>query len=117
MIRLPFGRHRGKRLDEVPTTYLLWLADEANSPTLRDIARRALDIAEDEDTAEPLTDTAAVALPLVIFLWTDEMVSRYQDDDYADNVARGLINEGAELLKALCSGYTGKSWDLKGGVA
>jgi hypothetical protein len=25
---MPFGKHKGKRLDEVPADYLLWLADQ-----------------------------------------------------------------------------------------
>jgi uncharacterized protein (DUF3820 family) len=42
---MPFGRHRGRLLRDLPTEYLLWLADEADSPTLRALARRELDLA------------------------------------------------------------------------
>lgn len=27
---MPMGKHRGKRMQDVPASYLLWLADEAD---------------------------------------------------------------------------------------
>ncbi len=41
-MRMPFGKHKGKELEEIPESYLLWIYDHANfaSPTLRrEIAR------------------------------------------------------------------------------
>ena len=29
---MPYGKYKGKRLDEVPTDYLLWLAENVSDP-------------------------------------------------------------------------------------
>ncbi len=111
--RLKFGKHRGKTLAECPAEYLCWLGDEAESPTLRALAKAALDIPEDdEDTAEPDPTSAAVAFPLIVFLWQEFMRAEFDTPFHLLVVETGLVK-----LKELCSGYTGKGWDLKKGGA
>ena len=55
MIRLSFGRHRGKRLDEVPTTYLVWLVKLPDlSPEVRDTIRCFLYDDDQRDISDDL---------------------------------------------------------------
>jgi uncharacterized protein (DUF3820 family) len=110
--RLPFGRHRGRLLSECPTDYLIWLADEADSPTLRRLARQALDLQEDpdEDPTEPRKDAAATVLPHIVWQW-----QRAMRDEYGDNPpAVEVIDRGQEILQQLCSNYTHKPWPAEG---
>jgi len=45
---LPFGRHRGCRLDEVPVDYLLWVLDNFDSlrPSMRTAIEKYLEQTE-----------------------------------------------------------------------
>lgn len=38
--RLKFGKHAGKTLDEIPITYVRWLADNCHFPGVRLMAQR-----------------------------------------------------------------------------
>jgi uncharacterized protein (DUF3820 family) len=57
MPTMPFGAHKGKRLDELPADYLLWLAclDDLRQPLLghilREMGRRI--VAMDQHTQAP----------------------------------------------------------------
>lgn len=42
-MRLWFGKHRGLDITDVPDSYLVWLADNMQSDTIREIARDELD--------------------------------------------------------------------------
>jgi len=56
MIRLPFGRYRGKRIDEVPTTYLVWLVKLPGlSPKVRNTIRCFL-YDDDDDEQRDISD-------------------------------------------------------------
>lgn len=43
-----FGKHKGKKLSEIPTDYIKWLAEKANNESLRDAARKFLSSENDE---------------------------------------------------------------------
>lgn len=116
--RMPWGKHRGLSLDQVPPDYLLWLLTKPDlSPSLKPIIEQFLDVDQPDDDAQPSPAAASVVLPGVLFRWWQEMERRYSDDDYADNRARHVIQEGLDVLKQLCSEFTNKSWDVKGGAA
>lgn len=108
--RLPHGRHRGRLLTEVPIDYLVWLADEHSSPTVRALARQALRLGEeaDEDGTEPSRALAAVALPGITYRWWQAMRGEFDED----RLALEVVGRGLHHLQRLCTEYTRKSWSL-----
>lgn len=40
---LPFGKHKGKKLGDIPTDYVEWLAEKAKDQWLRDAAKKMLE--------------------------------------------------------------------------
>lgn len=46
---MPFGKHKGERMQDVPAEYLLWLHDEGcNDPDVEDYIKENLDILNHE---------------------------------------------------------------------
>lgn len=107
---LPFGRHRGKTLGEVPEDYVRWLAGAPDAKgSLRAKAREVLEngtLAEPDDGDDPSPDLASVALPNVIWELDQHLTREYALDPAALSVAAAAV----EKLKALCSRYTRKPW-------
>ncbi|VTU01341.1 : DUF3820 [Gemmataceae bacterium] len=110
---LPFGRHRGQRLTDVPADYLQWVFDSPRtSAELKQIISAFREIDVDEDATEPEPTTAATALPLVTWLWEQEVQKRHRLDD----AARKVVADGLAVLKQICSVFTRKPW-AEGGTA
>lgn len=105
--KLPFGRHRGQRLADVPPDYLAWLCDHAESPALRLLAKKelGLDVVLD-DEQEPRADLAAVALPGVVWRWNEAMRAKFA----ADPPALVVVAAGLTELQKLTTEYTRKPW-------
>ncbi len=104
--RLTFGRFTGKRLTEVPADYLLWLADNAESETLRNLARQQLGLEPADLGPDPSPEAASVVLPGVIFEWLTTMQQKHAGRPLALDVVR----DGCEVLKSICTRYTRKQW-------
>jgi hypothetical protein len=112
--RIWFGKHEGQRLGDLPPHYLLWLADEADSDTLRAMARKVLG-ADEDDAADPHPDpspaTAATTLPLVVFKFQQTLRAEFATDERALAVVERAVRE----LKSLCSGFTNRPWPDEAG--
>lgn len=112
---MPFGKYRGLPVPHLPEDYLRWLLDQPGvSVDVKNAAREALDVDLPEDDTEPDPSSAAVALPAIVFEWQQRMEELCVGDDSALTVVR----DGLELLKQLCSKYTGKPWptEIGGGA-
>ena len=46
MLCMPFGRHKNKRIDELPSGYLLWVAEALSAKT--ELNRRLIKACDDE---------------------------------------------------------------------
>jgi uncharacterized protein (DUF3820 family) len=111
--RLPFGKHKGQRVADVPQDYLHWLLDSPRtSAGLKKTISAFLEIDVAEDATEPEPVTAAVALPYVTWLWSQEMNKRYLLDD----AARKVVADGEAVLKRICTTFANKQW-AEGGAA
>lgn len=53
---LNFGKHKGKKLGEVPTDYVEWLADNARDQWLKDAAKKLLSTPAPTSAQEPPND-------------------------------------------------------------
>ncbi|MCE9562878.1 MAG: DUF3820 family protein [Planctomycetes bacterium] len=104
--RLTFGRFAGKPLTDVPADYLLWLADNAESETLRNLAQQQLGLEPADLGPDPSPEAASVVLPGVIFEWITTMQRKHAGRP----LALAVVRDGSEVLKTICTRYTRKQW-------
>ncbi|MFO0825910.1 MAG: DUF3820 family protein [Gemmataceae bacterium] len=110
-VTMPYGKHRGKFIDEIPPEYLFWVLDQPNtSPSLLHAIRLHLevDLPETDETPDPTS--AAVVLPGLTWRWQDAMRTRFT----GDAAALIVVDAGEELLRKECTKYTRKSWPTGG---
>jgi hypothetical protein len=88
---MPFGKHRGKRLENIPLPYLHWvLGNCANvSPVLRAEIKRAI---QEPDDPQPL------ALPGIVSRWYRQLSREFHPDVRGSHEAMKAINRANELL-------------------
>ena len=100
-VRLPFGAHKGERIDDVDESYLWWLVDLPSiGPTLREAVRKQLGLIDDG-----YGGSAAEALPGIIFRWFEIM-----RDLFPDWPESFVVERGFGTLKELCERVTGQTW-------
>lgn len=110
--RMPFGKHRGRHLDEVPVEYLAWLSDHAESPSLRLLAKRLLDIDVVLDDADelvihaPSRELAADVLPRLCFEFEQLVRAEFGEIDPGTLEAKTLARLLA-ILREIEVRYTG----------
>jgi hypothetical protein len=105
MTTMPFGKHKGKFLRDIPTNYLEWLFRECNlrHPLLTavqwELSSRAEDELDDEfperftPPAPPWTD--------LIRQWHREMALQFHPDRGGHPEAMKAINHAVDRLKEL----------------
>ena len=120
--RMPFGKHRGQHLDEVPVEYLAWLSDHAESPSLRQLAKRLLDIdcvlddADDLVIHEPSRELAADVLPRLCFEFEQRVRAEFGEIDPGTLEAKTLARLLA-ILREIEVAYTGRAFPTFDGAA
>ena len=89
---IAFGKHKGKRLEDLPTAYLWWLLDECGSvtPAMRREIRRILDFL--------LTTGEAIALPPLASRWYRQLATEFHPDKGGSHEAMKAVNRGRDLL-------------------
>jgi hypothetical protein len=102
-MNMPFGKHAGKPLVEVPTPYLLWLlrARRHLDPALRLAIYRVLD---ERGLSYPMLDDHPQPLidwPFVIRQWYRGLVLDYHPDRGGSHLAMQAINEAHLRLSKL----------------
>ncbi len=87
---IAFGKHKGKRLEDLPTAYLWWLLDECGSvtPAMRREIRRILDV----------DHGAAIALPALANRWYRKLATEFHPDKGGSHEAMKAVNRGRDLL-------------------
>lgn len=95
-MRMPFGKHQGERVDELPESYLAWVLDNVDTlqPTLRDEIERVLEIG---------WHASAVQVPTgdVIGRWYRELAREYHPDHGGSHAEMKVVNRANELLREL----------------
>lgn len=100
------GRHAGKKLCECPIDFIMWLAVESKCPTYRRAAAEFLGLGADEDDddgPEPSRESAAVALPGIVWRWSEQMAMVHGDD-------HPVVIHGLAVLRAMCAEVTGRAF-------
>src|SRR4051812_10242974 len=95
---MPFGKHRGKPLDEIPFSYLEWVLESCNTatPRLKEEIRRV--IGNPNDTTKP---QGAVAISSLASNWYRQLAREFHPDRGGSHEAMKAINRANELLLAL----------------
>ena len=103
--RYPFGKHKGQRLGDIPTSYLVWAL--ANVRRLDPGLRKAIEQELDErNPAEPNATHAeangsAIAWESVLATWFRGLVKDYHPDRGGSVEVMQAINEAHQRLKKL----------------
>lgn len=100
MVRMPFGRHKGRLLEDIDSWYLEWVYTTARaaSPSLKAASLRELN-RRGEAHAPPGRDVALA--PEVLQAWFREMTLRYHPDRGGSKEAMQAINHGYDRLREL----------------
>lgn len=113
---MPFGRHRGQTIDEIPRSYLRWVLENCHSisPHLR--AAIADQLGERPQWTPPPPPPPprtppASALDNLVRQWLRQMTLKYHPDRGGHHEAMIAVVDGAELLRSLAKQITA------GGVA
>lgn len=99
---MPFGRHRGKRLEDIPASYLRWAIENCSSasPALLAEMRRVLRASEDS-APSPL------ALPTLAAKWYRTLAAEFHPDKRSGSHEGMLaINRARDLLCEMIGGAT-----------
>jgi uncharacterized protein (DUF3820 family) len=91
--RMPFGKYKGMRLEDVPISYLEWVLENCTnlSPSLRAEIFRLLD-------AEPLDNVQALALPSLANRWYRQLSREFHPDLGGSHEGMKAINRAHDLL-------------------
>jgi hypothetical protein len=118
-VRMPFGKHKGKLLGDVPTAYLVWLHREVEMEVhLRDaVAAELRDRFGEHGYGDPVGDErshshgsgrdgaqrhSVVDVRSAVKSWYREMAMKYHPDRTLDDgSAMKAINHGYERLREL----------------
>jgi hypothetical protein len=92
-MRMPFGKHRGEELSEIPDDYLVWCLDNCDSmsPTLRKAIEAHLKIEE--------SDTAIVSVATIVPEWYRKLAMEFHPDRRGgSHEGMKAVNRAKELL-------------------
>jgi hypothetical protein len=94
---MPFGKHRGKALEDVPLDYLEWVLAECGNIT--PILRRAI-----QQILSPPQRSGALTVAGVADQWYRRLAVEFHPDKGGTHEAMKAVNRGRELLLELVGG-------------
>jgi hypothetical protein len=105
-VRMPFGKHKGEDIDDVPRDYLRWVLSNVD---LRDHGlKRAICDRLDMPAEQPRAPEPPVgAIEKLIRAWHRAMALKYHPDRGGSHDAMVAVNDGAEILRALAKQIAG----------
>lgn len=111
MQRMPFGRHKGERLEDIPTDYLEWCASTCKNlrpplraAILRELQGRGSEYRQHSDPDPPHRqqhNPPPVDVSATVAAWFRRMALEFHPDRGGSNDAMRAVNRGLELLKEL----------------
>lgn len=109
MTTMPFGKHVGEKLDEIPLDYLRWVLRECKSIPfgLRRAIRDVIAANERDANQEPAASPGVpVVWSEVISVWYRQMARKYHPDRGGSHEAMLAVADGYERLKELTGDRT-----------
>jgi len=102
-VNMPFGKHRGQPLEEVPTSYLQWLLDNCDlRPQLQEAVEEELGQRWSQPPPEPVYAIAELSpWEEVVRTWHREMALRFHPDRGGSAEVMKALNHAADRLKEL----------------
>ncbi len=115
---MPFGKHKGEHIDDVPLDYLMWVYENcdlrsealASAISARIRGRQSRTSSHSPPPPPPppppprqeqATSTGVATIEKVVRAWHRQMAMKYHPDRGGTHEQMLLVNEGAELLKKL----------------
>jgi|SRR6516162_9625581 hypothetical protein len=99
MAQMPWGKHKGRPLEEIPVDYLGWLLDEAENmkPWLREAVRQEFErrLAGPAGSGNGLPAN----LPDIVRTWYRKLTLDYHPDRGGSNEAMKALNDAHDRLK------------------
>jgi alpha-mannosidase len=95
-MRMPFGKHRGEELSDIPDDYLIWCLDscESMSPTLRKAIEAHLKIEESKSPVSSITT--------IVPTWYRRLAMEFHPDKRGgSHIGMLAVNRAKELLLEL----------------
>ena len=101
-MRMPFGKHKHKLLEDVPRDYLLWVLDNCDnlSPTLKAEVRRVLGVGQRSYSPPPPPPQTSLATSTVNE-WYRQLAREFHPDLGGSHEAMKAVNRGRELMLEL----------------
>lgn len=96
---MPFGKHRGKPLEDVPLSYMQWALENCSSvtPALRAEMERLLRGDHDREHERE----SAISIPTLASQWYRQLACEFHPDRGGSHAAMVAINRGRDLLLEL----------------
>lgn len=96
-MKMPFGKHRGGQVEDIPHDYLLWVLDNVKklSPTLRSEIYCVLEITGRRGPAKTSLSTDVAGE------WYRRMAREFHPDARGSHEAMVAVNRGREVLLEL----------------
>ncbi len=103
--RMPFGKHKGRRITDVPLSYLSWVLGNLHDldPRLRGVIRESLDRRGQQEAPREEQRFDVVSrddLRTALRGWFRDQVRRYHPDHGGTNEAMSALNNAREELYA-----------------
>jgi hypothetical protein len=103
---MPFGKHVGQKITDVPSSYLGWALQNCSRLTqsFREAIEAELASRHDRQTAPPSSSSSsspALVLEPVIKKWHSELVMRNHPDRGGSVVVMQALNDAVDRLKKL----------------
>jgi hypothetical protein len=97
-MRISFGKYQGRRLEDIPDGYLLWVLETCDNigPTLREAIRDQLGLGR-ETQAD---------WPEIVRQWYRQMSRDYHPDRGGSHEAMQAVNDGYERLLELFEAHS-----------
>lgn len=113
---MPFGKHKGEHVNDVPLDYLMWVVENCDlrSETLAAAIHARIHGRQSRTSSshspppppppprpDPGPGTGIATIEKVVRAWHHQMTKKYHPDRGGSQTEMLVVNEGAELLKQL----------------
>lgn len=103
-MRMPWGKHAGQRLEDIPIGYLVWLVNECDlKDALRNAVEKELRRRQFDQSGDPVPPNAKPTSisTEIVNTWHRRMAVKFHPDKGGSHEAMKAVNFGRDLLVQL----------------